>query len=170
MSQPREFPRFLDEWREVNGEDFTPLDYLTQPEAVTFVIASQWLFVPDLVEYRGGVFKVQQPRGFTERKRAILDDWFDHLEGDTPAVERISNQVTLWDQFGASDLESLDMDLDQLAASIGRAWEGVLKVQFPGREFIVEVRDGDEGTYGPQVTFFSAPGGFGPHGGPLSAS
>jgi hypothetical protein len=80
VSQPRKFPRLLDAWREANGEGFTPLSYLNQPDdAVPFVIAAQWLFVPDFKEYRGGIFRTELPQGLTEDTRAILDRWFDEL-------------------------------------------------------------------------------------------
>lgn len=53
MTPPDKFPEFLAEWREVNGEGFTPLSYLNQQVAVPFVVAAQWLYVPDFVEYAG---------------------------------------------------------------------------------------------------------------------
>lgn len=170
VSQPREFPRFLDEWREANGENFTPLDYLNQRDGVPFVAAAQWLFAPDFIEYRGGVFWTELPRGLTSEDSALVDQWFDSLGGDVSKVERISNLLTLWDLFVAADAEPDIVGLDQLARSIGRTWDALLQAEFPERKFVVEVRDEDEGSYGPQVTFFSAPGGFGPHGGPPSAS
>lgn len=157
MAQQRAFPRFLDEWREVDGDSFTPLDYLTHPDAISWIISAQWLFVPDLAEYRGGVFHIQQPRGLTQDEKATLDDWFSHLYGDVPSVERISNQLTLWDQFGNADMDVHGDDFDQLAQSIGEAWDGVLRARYPNRRFIVEVTDEENGSYGPKVTFFSDP-------------
>ncbi|GHG33349.1 MULTISPECIES: hypothetical protein [Amycolatopsis] len=152
VSRPREFPRFLDEWREANGESFTPLNYLNQPEAVPFVIAAQWLFVPDFAEYRGGIFRTELPQGLTEDTTAILDQWFGKFGGDVAKVERIANQLTLWDLFAAADVEPHDEELRQLARSIGRSWDALLKAEFPDRGFLVDVYD-EDGSYGPQVTF-----------------
>jgi hypothetical protein len=156
VSRPRKFPRFLDEWREANGEGFTPLSYLNQPDAVPFVIAAQWLFSPDFVEFRGGIFRTELPQGLTEDTRAILDQWFDKFDGDVTKVERIANQLTLWDLFAVADVEPHDEELQQLARSIGRSWNALLKAEFSDRNFIVDVND-ENGSYGPQVTFSTAP-------------
>ncbi|MFC4084750.1 hypothetical protein [Amycolatopsis samaneae] len=154
MSRPRKFPRFLDEWREANGEGFTPLSYLNQPDAVPFAIAAQWLFSPDFAEYRGGIFRTELPQGLTEDTRRILDQWFDKFGGDVGKVERIANQLTLWDLFAATDVEPYDEELRQFARSIGRSWNALLKTEFPDRDFTVDVCD-EDGSYGPQVTFSS---------------
>lgn len=61
--------------------------------------------------------------------------------------------LTLWDLFIACDNDEYDEDLSQLAKTLARAWDALLRVEFPDRAFQVEVYDDDE--EGPQVTFFS---------------
>jgi hypothetical protein len=155
MTRPEKFPEFLAEWREVNGEEFTPVAYLHQPEAVRFVIAAQWLYVPDFVEYRGGIFRAELPLGLTDRRRKNLDGWFDKFNGDIPKVENVGNMLSLWGSLLSSDTDQFDEDLSQLARTLARAWDALLRVEFPDRAFQVEVYDDDE--EGPQVTFFSRP-------------
>lgn len=155
MTRPDKFPDFLDEWREVNGEDFTPISYLYQPDSVRFVIAAQWLYVPDFVEYRGGVFRSELPRGLGDRKRANLDGWFDKFDGDVSKVENVGNLLALWGSVLASDTDQYDEDLSQLARTLAKTWDALLRVEFPDRAFQVEVYDDDD--EGPQVTFFSRP-------------
>jgi hypothetical protein len=149
----RRFPGFLDEWREVNGEDFTPISYLNQPDGLSFVIAAQWLFAPDFAEYRSGIFRTELPRGLSENDRKVLDDWHTEFNGDVPKVEKIANLLTFNDAFTACDLAPYEEDLPQLARAVARSWDAQLRVEFPDRVFQVEVYD-DAASYGPQVTFF----------------
>ncbi|MFE0024571.1 hypothetical protein [Amycolatopsis sp. NPDC059021] len=155
MTRPERFPEFLDEWREVNGDDYTPLSYLdSSPDGLSFVVAAQWLFVPDFVEYRGGIFRAELPRGLDGKGRKVLDDWFAHFSGDVSKVEEKGNLLILWDL--SSEADAHDDDLVQLARTLERLWRLQLKDRFPDREFTFEVLDGD-GSYGPQVTFYSTP-------------
>jgi hypothetical protein len=151
-ARARRLPAFLDEWRHVNGVHFTPIDYLNQQAAVPFVIATGWLFAPDFLEYRGGVFRGELPRGLTRQDQDTIDKWFERLDGDVAQVERIANQLTLYDTFAACDLASYENDLPTLAHTIARSWRGLLQAEFPDRSFKVEVVD-DHQSYGPQVTF-----------------
>lgn len=96
MTDPGTFPSFLTEWREINGPDFTPISYLYQPAATSFVIAARWLYIPEFVEYRGGVFRTEFPRELSDKKREELDEWFDELNGDMPKVEWLGNLFPLW--------------------------------------------------------------------------
>jgi hypothetical protein len=152
VTRPDKFPDFLTEWREANGEDFTPISYLYQPDGTPFVIAAQWLYVPDFVEYRGGIFRTELPRGLSDGKRRNLDEWFNVFNGDIPKVENVGNLLSLWGSLLARDTDQFDEDLSQLAKTLARAWDALLRVEFPDRAFQVEVYDDDD--EGPQVTFF----------------
>jgi hypothetical protein len=157
----RRFPEFLDRWREANGEDFTPIAYLSQREGPPFAIAAQWLFVPDFVSYRGGIFRTELPRGLGEREREHLDQSYAKFDGDVSEVEKIGNLLTLYDNFAPSELTPRkDEDLSQLARSIARSWDALLRVEFHDRTFQVTVSD-DERSYGPQITFFQTQTGQG---------
>jgi hypothetical protein len=162
MSTPGEFPRFLDEWREINGPDFTPLSYLNQEDGIPFVIAAQWLYAPHFFEYRGAIFRSVRPEGRSEKGLRTLDGWFDYFDGDIPKVERNGNTLTLWDFFVGIDIDKYDADLSGMANTLARVWGALLRVEFPDRNFRVRVFDADE--YGPQVTFHSEELASGPDG------
>ncbi|QGK70799.1 hypothetical protein GIY23_15900 [Allosaccharopolyspora coralli] len=158
MSSPRQpedraVPHFLTPWRELNGDDFGPLDYLNQETAIPFVVASQWLFCPAFEEYRGCIIlegRIDRPSD------PIIDDWIEQFQGDLSRTEEKCNLTTLYDVFGGSDTGPYDDDLSQLAQTLAHCWDALLKKEFPDREFIVEVYDTEE-SYGPQVTFYSKP-------------
>ena len=152
-TEQRPFPKFLDEWRELNGPDFTPSDYISQPAAIPYVIASQWLFRPNFIEYRGGVFRSNHTSP-TERATAIYDEWFDTFQGSIADTEFKVNLTVVPDLF-AGDLEPYEEDLSGLAHSIAACWRGLLKLQFPDREFVVDVFDDPNEPYDPQITFYS---------------
>lgn len=149
----RTFPSFLTPWRELNGDDFGPIDYLNQPEAIPFVVASQWLFAPEVGMYRGCAIHADRIDGDVD---PVVDQWLNELNGDISRTESICNLVTLYDVFLACDTEQYEDDLSQLAQTIAQCWDALLKTKFPDREFVVEVYDTDE-SYGPQVTFYSKP-------------
>lgn len=154
MINERKFPRFFDEWFRVNGDLFTPRMFLGQPEGFEFVVAAQWLYVPDFVEYRGGIFTVQRPIGLTDRAKGILDDWFAHYGGEVAPVERIGNLLELWDLFDESDVEEFHDEIMQIAYSMRDSWLALLKLRFPGRDFEVYVSDDHE--TGPGISFCTA--------------
>lgn len=158
MTRREKFPDFLTEWREINGEDFTPIAYLGQPDAFPFVVATQWLYAPDFVEYRGGIFRAELPLGIQGIKRDILDSWFKAFDGDILKAEQAGNMLNLWGSLNSPDTDQFDDDnfyddLMQLATTLGRAWDALLRVEFPDRCFQVDVYDHPDD--GPQVTFYS---------------
>jgi hypothetical protein len=82
MVNHRTFPGFLAEWKKLNGEKFAPLMYLNFPGSLRSVVVAQWLYVPDFVEYRGGVFVAGIPEGLTEAKKKSLDRAFKDFDGN----------------------------------------------------------------------------------------
>ncbi len=150
-SGARELPRFFVEWRTLFGQagaDFTPVDYLNQPAGPPFVIAAQWLFCPEFVEYRGCVVMAHR------LDAKVLDEWFVELDGEVSRIEAVANLVSLYDVFTACDVAAYEADLSRLARAIARCWRGVLRMEYPERDFQVEVYD-DERSHGPEITFFS---------------
>ncbi|MGW2566636.1 hypothetical protein [Streptomyces sp. NPDC001537] len=92
----RELPAFFRRWRtEWRDEGLSPGDYLDHKGGLRFVLAVAWLFCPETVEYRGGVFlKGRFSRG-------TVDDWFANLGGDRQRIEAVVNHVELW-RFSAT--------------------------------------------------------------------
>lgn len=151
----RELPAFFRRWRtEWKDEELSPGDYLDHEGGLRFVLAAAWLFCPETVEYRGGVF-------LKERfSRGTVDDWFNNLGGDRQRIEAVVNHVELWATFGNTPLtddDRLGEELPQLALALGECWQGVLSARYPDREIAVEVSDEEDGSYGPTVTFWTAP-------------
>ncbi len=153
VTSPDDFPWFVNEWREINGPHFTPLSYIGMGEGISYVIAAQWLYVPTFVEYRGGLFRAVHPGGVIEDNLGTVDDWFDAYDGDVSSVERTVNTLGLWDLFTGTDIGPYEDDLLPMALTIVRAWDALLRVEYPDREFEVKVLDSE--AYGPQVTFSS---------------
>ena len=112
---------------------------------------TQWLFCPELVEYRGGVFMADR---FTESN---IDNWLRNPDLPVTAVEEVVNRVKLWDVFGSVDMDTLTPSLEDLARSIAICWRGTLAEAFPSRSFVVLPETEENGVYGPGVTFFSGP-------------
>jgi hypothetical protein len=131
LSTEPELPGFFVAWRDGFGPDaadFSPLDYLNQEQAVPFVIATRWLFCPDLTEYRDCVVVVKnvlknravdtEESGLAEHDKAIVDDWLTALGDDRPAVEAKVNLLNVADLFASVDTAPFENDLPGLAGSI----------------------------------------------------
>ncbi|MFI7402756.1 hypothetical protein ACIBW9_20210 [Streptomyces sp. NPDC049541] len=156
----RELPAFFRRWRtEWRDEELSPGDYLDYEGGLRFVLAAAWLFCPETVEYRGGVF-------LKERfSRGTVDDWFANLGGDRQRIEAVVNHVELWTAFGNTPLtddDRLGEELPQLALALGECWQGVLSTRHPDREITVAVSDEEDGSYGPTLTFSTCPVARGP--------
>ncbi|NEB05005.1 hypothetical protein [Streptomyces sp. SID13726] len=151
----RELPAFFRKWRtEWKDEELAPANFLDFEGGLRFVLAAAWLFCPETVEYRGGVFLKERFR------QENVDDWFAGLGDDRERVESVTNQVKLWDTFANSPLtddDRLGEELPQLALALGECWQGVLSARYPDREITVEVSDEEDGSYGPTVTFRTSP-------------
>ncbi|RPF35727.1 hypothetical protein [Streptomyces sp. TLI_185] len=151
----RELPVFFRRWRtEWKDEELSPANYLDYEGGLRFVLAAAWLFCPETVEYRGGVF-LKERFG-----RGTVDDWFTNLGDDRQRIEAVVNHVELWATFGNTPLTDDDRfgeELPQLAPALGECWQGVLSARYPDREITVEVSDEQDGSYGPTVTFWTSP-------------
>ncbi|MGW2718063.1 hypothetical protein [Streptomyces sp. NPDC001492] len=151
----RELPAFFRQWRtEWKDEALSPANYLDYEGGLRFVLAAAWLFCPETVEYRGGVFLKEN------FSRDTVDHWFTTLSHDRQRVEAVVNRVRLWDVFlntSLADDDQLGEELPQLALAVGECRQGVLSARFPDREITVEVDDEEDGSYGPAVTFWTSP-------------
>lgn len=90
----RELPAFFKKWRtDWKNEDLDPDNYLDFEGGLRFVLAAAWLFCPETVEYRGGVFLKERFR------QSTVDDWFTKLGEDRNRIEVVVNHVELWGTF-----------------------------------------------------------------------
>lgn len=149
----RERPGFVEEWSTKftgSPSHLTPVDYLDSDEGYRATACATWLFCPETVEYRGGVFLAER---FTAGN---ADDWIDHFDGSVDQAEDVVNETRLFDLFGYANIDAYGIGLaHQVAVAIGECWQGVLERRFPDRDVIVEVRDEDDDAYGPSVTFWT---------------
>ena len=104
------------------------------------------MFVPEFVEYRGGVFRAD---AFDAH---VVDDWFERLAGDVRAVEDVVNHVHLFDVV-TDDYDGDEApDLWAVALLLAEAWRALLPARFPHRQFRISCEIG----YGPEVSFAQA--------------
>ena len=149
----RELPGFSLRWRaEWQQPDLLSDNYIDYQGGLRFVVAAAWLFCPETVEYRGGVFLKDR------FDSSNVDDWFARLAGATQRIEAVVNRLALWDTFPNTDLtgeSQLGEELPQLAFAIGECWQGVLSARYPDRAVTAEVSDEEDGAYGPAITFWT---------------
>ncbi|MGH3937359.1 MAG: hypothetical protein ACRDTG_01785 [Pseudonocardiaceae bacterium] len=129
FSRDREAPHFVVEWRagfEPDGEDFTPLDYLSLDRGLRFTIAAQWLYCPNFVEYRGCVVVVKNgdDDGNLADQKNNVDHWYDYFHGDIPNTEAKANLFNIVGLFtGIEEIPYGDERyLPALARSVARCW------------------------------------------------
>lgn len=153
MWTDRRYPEFVRAWSwEMLGgaDEGDPVDYLAQEGGVEFTIAAAWLFCPDTVEYRGGIFL---------KKRFIrenVDDWLETT--DIISTQSVVNSTKIWSLFGDVESSAFEDESEfQLASAVGECWDGVLSKRYPDRRMRVHVNlDVDEGSsVGPSVTFWA---------------
>lgn len=153
MKTTREVPQLFVEWRSdwTVTTPFRPVDYLNQPTGIRDTLMAQWLYSPTLIEYRDGVYLADN---FLAK---FDDDWLDKAGHHVATVEEVTNRVNLWDIFDQVDLAGFDRYLQDLAETLRKCWTGTLLAAFPDRHFTVVTASEEEGSYGPSVTFYSAP-------------
>ena len=117
------------EWRKLNGQDFSLLDYIGSAFTAETAIAFTALFLPEFVEHEGGIFfkDVFTPEGFAQ--------WHERLGGDIRQSEKVMSHRHITDLF-PEGLDSVGMEnLMHLAESLKQSWEARLKMLYPSREF-----------------------------------
>lgn len=148
----RVLPEFVREWAlsTMGDDDVDPIDYLDQEAGPGFAVAAAWLFCPETVEYRGGVFL---RRRFTPEN---VDAWL--AEHSLLVTQVTVNLTKLWMVFGGrGDLSAYD---DQLLWALGECWHAVIQRRHPEHRIFVSVdADEEEVSYGPSITVWSGEGG-----------
>ncbi|WP_243793487.1 hypothetical protein [Saccharopolyspora gloriosae] len=154
----REYPGFLKDWHTSDGDPLTPIGFLsTLTSGFEAILAIQWLFRPNFLEYRGTIFATENETEPSSAQKEALDIWISHFKGDTSKVEFKSNLTILPDVFTNLQLDEHIAEMSVFAESVADCWRGLLKTQFPNREFVVEIFDDPEEPYDPQITFYSKP-------------
>ena len=100
------------------------------------------LYCPHLVEIDGSVLLGQSlaDEGDIERFRECVE----RNRGDRESAEGSFNLVEVAYLFGPGGRDTSDEEDRFLAENVALAWRGWLRVNYPGRNFVVEVIDPEE--------------------------
>ena len=127
------------------------LTYIKYEVGLDRAFAVMRLLVPDFIELQGCVLL----RGVGNHTPESFQQWWSKLHGDVAAIEDLLNSLPLWDLFSEVDVSPLGQ---QALAEFGRTlvltWQAALSNRYPGRRFLVELRDGST-EHGPTVSFHS---------------
>lgn len=105
------------------------------------------VFFPDFLVVDGGVFL---ERNFTTE---VFNARMVELNGDLARVEKILNNVHIYDLFDQCAEDVSDSIFLQLCNVLSFSWRLVLKEKFPTRLFCVEFCNSEK-NYGPVITFY----------------
>ena len=147
---PESIPSFV-EWRDSQPDmELGVLDFLQRVD-------------PD-IEIVAGIMALVDPR-LVERGECVLladnsdeddfENWTRIADGDTRVVERQLNHVHVRDMFSAEP--RMDALFEEVAQSIAAMWRLRLAVDFPSRQFVVEVLSRSDDTTGPILRFWQEP-------------
>lgn len=118
------------QWKKVNGDDFSIWDYLSGVATVEMAIAFTTLFWPDFVEHDGGIFLAE---AFNQE---IYEQWKAELGDDIAAIERVMNHQHIDDIIPGAENVGID-NLFALGQVIKQMWENRLKSCYPAQGFQV---------------------------------
>ena len=112
-------------------------DYLWNEIDAESAIVLAKLFLPDTLEYEGGIFLTEQ-----FHPKSLTSAWIAELKGDVAAVERVINHVHLEDWLRDSELVGIN-NLLYLGECTQRMWKHHLATQYPDKQFEVSLDSGD---------------------------
>jgi hypothetical protein len=98
------------------------------------------LFWPSFVERNGMVFLVEEAEVQPDLRDP--EETLKRFGGDKSEMERRFNLIEVAMLF-ADGVEADDDALDQVAAMLRDMWQAKLHRDFPGREFVVEILEGE---------------------------
>ncbi len=118
------------QWKKVNGDDFSIWDYLSGVASIEMALAFTKLFWPDFVEHDGGIFLAE---AFNQE---IYEQWKAELGDDIAAIERVMNHQHINDLLSGAENVGID-NLFALGQVIKQMWENRLKSCYPAQDFQV---------------------------------
>ncbi|WP_152522999.1 hypothetical protein [Nocardiopsis potens] len=149
----RRIPEYVRKWAERtigSADGVDPVDYLDQASALDAAIAAAWLFCPETVEYRGGIFL---KRRFSSTN---VDRWLE--EHDLKTTQATVNLQYIGDLYPHVEFaESDDADDIQLLYALAECWYAVCTVRHPGRRIHVSTDEDADGLSpaGPSLTLWT---------------
>lgn len=124
------------QWKVINDEDFSLIDYLYFNTSFDLAIAFTKLFWPDFIEYKNGIFFQDS---FDVQ---IYNEWAETLGNEIFEIEKILNHRHMEDFFQSLEGVS-DNNLLYLGQVIAEMWQARLNQVYPDRHFRVECSQGD---------------------------
>lgn len=134
-----------------NGHDSLTL-YATFTTAPDTIIGMARFFFPEFEMYREGIFRKGEYSEFA------VDHWYDRLEGDWQAVEKMVNFRHLSDIFQDQCANWSPTTIAFLGNVIRHTWAAALAATFPDRRFAVTAEREDEQSDDVVVTFWQVAG------------
>ncbi|MCD8486380.1 MAG: hypothetical protein LRZ84_06445 [Desertifilum sp.] len=132
LAQLKNFQR----WRRLNESQFSLWDYLHRVSRVEVALAYTKLFLPDFIEYEGGIFL----------KEAFSQDFYEQwkvtLDGDMTAIEKVMNHQHIDDLLPGAEQVGID-NLLYLGEAIAQTWDSRLRSVYPDKPFNVECQEDD---------------------------
>jgi hypothetical protein len=140
----------IPEWKKVNGDDFSIIDWITAEGNAELAVGYLKLFFPDYIEYKGGIFLSTH----------FSEDSYNKWEGATESkkdLESSMNHVHILDFFGTNEAKDkvTREQLSFIGNQLKQIWELKLHRDFPSKVFKVDFyipSDGDLIEY--QLTFY----------------
>jgi len=127
------------EWRRINGDSFSLIDYIFVKSNTEVAIAYTKLFWPDLIEHEGGYFL----NDFFDESTYL--QWRKELGGNIYKIERVMNHIHIEDLF--QNLEKVDQSsMLFLGKKISEMWSARLSTLYPSVEFYVTCEQEDYAT------------------------
>jgi hypothetical protein len=131
--------------------NFSALDFLYTQGTTLDALLYARLFWPEFTEFEGMVFRpedLETPEDF-ERVTAALEKHANREE-----VEQSFNWIDVHQLFESRRDDSTPEEDRALARVLQQMWAARLQLQFPTREFVVDVLGEDETGGGPGVCFY----------------
>lgn len=148
IEQPHDLVRYKvweSQWEKPNSIGIN--DYISENCHPEDLLICTQLFIPDFITVDSCI--LLNDRYEEENFR----QWRLKFPTDTASIEKVLNQIHIYDLFGSNADDVSDSIFRQLCNAMKFSWTMALKEAFPERGFIVESFDEDIG-YGPSLTFY----------------
>ncbi len=137
-----------DYWAWSNGGRESLGLYATLHTPPDLIVGMASFFWPTFEIYRGGVFRRNEYSTF------LVDHWYERLEGDIQAVERMVNFRHIADIFRDQCVGWSPTTIAFMGNVIRHTWAMALSVAFPNHEFAVSAEREDDAAEDVVVTFW----------------
>lgn len=118
------------QWKQINGDDFSLWDYLAGVSNIEVALAFTKVFLPDFVEHEGGIFLSE---AFSLE---IYEQWKELFGDNIASIEQVINHQHIDDLLPGSESAGID-NLFYLGQVIQQMWENHLKSLYPKYSFEV---------------------------------